>query len=65
MPTHENDNGLNTPGITSKIFAFRVPARLDKQIDEIAQRDNNTRSATARRLLTRAINSERAEQSSR
>ena len=47
-----------TPSLESKIVAVRMPARLERQLGVIAERDSNSISATVRRLLMIGLRSE-------
>jgi len=50
-----------TPEIepASKTIAFRVSSRLERELQELAQREGNPLSATVRRLVSLGLNNER------
>jgi len=50
-----------TPETRSKHFSIRLPVGQARQIEELAARDANGASATIRRLLARALRTERRE----
>ena len=47
-----------TPETTSKQIGLRLPADLNRQLEDLAQKENNGLSAVCRRLLSRGLREE-------
>jgi hypothetical protein len=45
----------------TKTISFRVPARLERELEAIANREHNSISATIRRIVSVGLRSERQE----
>jgi predicted DNA-binding protein len=44
---------------TTKTISFRVPARLERELQAVAHREGNPLSATVRRIVSAGLRSER------
>jgi len=47
------------PNTPSRTIAFRVPNRLERELEALARREGNPLSATVRRLVSLGLDNER------